>query len=112
MIFYFLDNKFFNQSSRQVDIRDLTGKEYGLLMTMLVQSDEKNIINKSILSSSFKVDNRTWNKYWNKLAKRGFIIKIPDKPKEWMVDPNIVYFRSVNQKSLINTWDSLHATAQ
>lgn len=112
MIFNFLGDKVLDQTARSQDILNLNAKETALLVTLFVFSNSNNHINKSEAAAQYNVCNRTWNKYWNKLAEEDFIIKVPGVPKVWMIDPNIVSVKTADREFLIKKWNALHAQSK
>lgn len=78
-----------------------------LVIPMLLSADVDNHLHKRIFirNAGFKLDPRTWNKYWRELRSKGVIRHI-DGPI-WMFSPEYGYSSSADTTGLFRKWNDL-----
>ena len=92
---------------------ELSRTAQALMLPLTILSNRNNEINKKqfIDTINWIKDIRTWDKYWEELVDKGFLIQL-DKDN-WMVSPHECYAEGISHSTLITKWNEVrNATNQ
>ena len=91
---------------------ELSRTAQALMLPLTILSNRNNEINKKkfIDTINWIKDIRTWDKYWEELVDKGFLIQL-DKGN-WMVSPHKCYADGISHSTLINKWNEVRDAAK